>query len=254
MNKAAQFEKIRFMSPAGHLLAGLLAETGRNTLIIICHGFTGGKEGGGRAVAMAEALAGMGYSTLLFDFTGSGESEGDFAGTSLTRHVADITAAVDFGLNRGFEQVVTVGRSFGGAAVVCHGALDRRVGGVCAWAAPARLEEVFSAFADRSRTVSGDLIPLSGERGTVYLHRDFFSDLARHDVPAAAAALSPRPLLVLHGSDDTVVPLENARLLYSAAGEPKAIHIVPGADHQFTGRHEEAWEALFNWLKKHFPL
>lgn len=47
-------------------------------------------------------------------------------------------------------------------------------------------------------------------------------------------------------SADTVVPLENATLLYNAAGEPKELHVVSGADHQFSGRHEEAWEALFS--------
>jgi fermentation-respiration switch protein FrsA (DUF1100 family) len=55
-------------------------------------------------------------------------------------------------------------------------------------------------------------------------------------------------------SADTVVPLENATLLYNAAGEPKELHVVSGADHQFSGRHEEAWEALFSWLKRNFPV
>jgi len=254
MGKPFSCEKTYFRNREGISLAGLLYDAGCDTAIIVCHGFTGTKEGGGRAESMAVELAKRGYSTLLFDFAGCGESGGEFSGLTLTRHIADIASAVDFCLSRGCRRVITVGRSFGGAAAVCHGGKDGRVAGVCAWAAPARLGEIFSGFKSRAGKIEGDLVPLSGEGGTVYLHKNFFADLEKHDVPGAAALLSPRPLLVLHGDGDTVVPPENARILFRAAGEPKELKIIPGADHQFRGRHEEAWETLFGWLRKHFPV
>lgn len=252
--KALNPEKVFFKNQAGNLLAGLLYAASSEMIIIVCHGFTGTKEGGGRALGMAGELTKMGYAVLLFDFTGCGESGGDFPGLTLTRHIADTESAVDFCLARGYRHVITVGRSFGGTAAICHGGRDRRVAGVCAWAAPARLVEIFLSFKSRAFQIDGDMVPLSGERGTVYLHKNFFADLEKHDVPGSAALLAPRPLLVLHGGEDATVPPENARLLFGAAGEPKELDVIPGADHQFSGRHGEAWAVLFDWLKRHFPV
>lgn len=249
-----KWKKLRYPNKKGLKLAGLLySGPASGTVVIVCHGFTGSKEGGGRAVAMAEELGRIGYAALLFDFSGCGESEGDFTAISLTGHISDLHSTVDFCFETGFNRVVTAGRSFGGAAVLCQGGSDRRVAGVCAWAAPADLTGVFSSFRERAAKFEGDLVPLSGEAGTVYINKSFFSDLERHDVTGQAALIAPRPLLVIHGSNDAVVPLENAHAIYKAAGEPKEIQIIPGADHQFTGRHQEVWEVLFRWLKENFP-
>lgn len=252
--KSYKWKKVSYFNDKHLRLAGLLhsgPETSR--ALIVCHGFTGSKEGGGRAVEMAEELARLDFAALLFDFSGCGESEGDFADVSLSGHISDLKSSVDFCLGSGFKKVITLGRSFGGAAALCHGGADQRVAGVCAWAAPADLPGVFSSFRDRSLKVTGNLVPLTGEGGTVHLKKSFFSDLERYDVAGQAALISPRPLLIVHGDSDTVVPGENARAVYEAAGEPKKLRMIREADHQFSGRHREVWEELFLWLKEHFP-
>ncbi|MCL6635056.1 MAG: alpha/beta hydrolase [Peptococcaceae bacterium] len=252
--KPFSWQRVTYPNGRGLKLAGLMhAGPEKDAVVVVCHGFTGSKEGGGRAVAMAEELGRLGYAALLFDFSGCGESEGDFADISLSGHIGDIRSSIDFCLKLGFRRVVTAGRSFGGTAALCQGGSDPRVGGVCTWAAPADLAGVFSGFRNRAMESGGDLVPLSGEAGTVHIRKSFFSDLERHDVPRQAALLAPRPLLVVHGSADSVVPVENAQAIYGAAGRPKELRIIPGADHQFTGRHREAWEALFQWLKENFP-
>jgi len=43
--------------------------------------------------------------------------------------------------------------------------------------------------------------------------------------------IAPRPLLLIHGDQDTLVPLENGEALYQAAGEPKELYVVSGAGH-----------------------
>lgn len=255
MTRSFNWTKIAYTNAKGLKLAGLLyngPET--DTVIVVCHGFTGKKEGSGKAVAMAEELGKRGYATLLFDFSGCGESEGKFSDLSLTGHIDDIKSSVDYCLELGFERVVTVGRSFGGSAALCHGGSDLRVAGVCTWAAPAELVKLFSVYDDPAVTNEGNLVPLSGEEGTAYLKKSFFSDLERHDVPAQAALIAPRPLLVIHGNNDEVVPPGNAQKIFNAASPPKKINYIPGADHRFTGQHEKVWQVFFNWLEEYLPL
>ncbi len=248
-------KKVRYSNGRGLTLAGLLyAGRKSGTVVIVCHGFTGSKEGGGKAISMAEELGRLGYATLLFDFSGCGESEGNFADVSLTGYIGDINATVDFCLECGFSRVITVGRSFGGTAALCQGGSDRRIAGVCTWAAPVDLVKLFSCFRNELPKVEGDMVSLTGDGGTVYIKKSFFHDLERYDVPSQVTLISPRPLLVIQGSSDAVVPVENARAIYDAAGEPKEIRIIPDADHQFTGHYKEAWKALFQWLKKNFPV
>jgi putative redox protein len=126
--------KVSYLNKQGLKLSGLLySGANRETIVIVCHGFLGSKEGGGRALAMAEEIGKLGYATLLFDFSGCGESEGAFADITLTRQIEDLTCSVDYNQESGFKKIITLGRSFGGTTALCHGALDKRTAGVCTW-------------------------------------------------------------------------------------------------------------------------
>ncbi len=257
MNGNYKWRKLFFLNDRGLKLAGLL-HTGPvpGAIVIVCHGFTGSKEGGGKAIAMAEELGGRGYSTLLFDFSGCGESKGSFADISLTGHVNDVKCSVSCCHNLGFKTIIIVGRSFGGTAVLCHGGTDKRVAGVSCWSAPAEPFRLFSErLKDNDNPVSENgLVQLSGQGGTVLVKRDFFADLKNHNVTRCASSISPRPLLVVHGEEDDTVPPANAEKIYYAAGQPKSIRIIPGADHQFSGHYHQVWQAFFHWLAAHFPV
>lgn len=255
MNGIYKWGKSTFLNDRGLRLAGLLY-TGPDpgTIVIVCHGFTGSKEGGGKAVAMAEELGMRGYSTLLFDFSGSGESEGSFADISLSGHINDVKCSVNYCHDLGFRTIIIVGRSFGGTAVLCHGGTDKRVSGVSCWSAPAEPFKLFSERLKDNPASESDLVPLPGQKGTVLVKKSFFADLKNHNVTHCASLVSPRPLLVVHGKADDVVPLSNADNIYNAAKDPKSINIILGADHQFNGHYQEVWQTFFNWLAAHFPV
>ena len=248
------WEKISYPNKQGLKLAGLLySGPARGTLVVVCHGFTGSKEGGGRAVAMAEEMGKKGYASLLFDFSGCGESEGVFADITLTGHIEDLAGAIAYGLESGFQQFITLGRSFGGTTVLCHAALDKRVAGICTWAAPAEPSKLFNDFREQENAKKDSLMPLTDHSGTVMVREKFFTDLEQHDPAHSAAMIAPRPLLAVHGQSDAVVPVANARKIYSSAGFPKELKIIPQADHQFTRHYHEAWQITLDWLAKHFP-
>jgi uncharacterized protein len=222
-----------------------------NSLVIVCHGFTGSKEGRGQAVAMGEQLVLLGYSTLLFDFAGSGESDGENHDRTLSGQVEDLAAVVEWARQEGFGPIILCGRSFGGSTALSYAARDQQIDAICTWAAVARLEQLFLPLIGGSAAGSAEeQVTITSEEGQLALKRRFFQDLSNHDLTSCAAAVSPGSLLIVHGSVDQSVPPEDARILYQAAGEPKKLVIIEGADHRFSSHTEAVWQTFFSWLKE----
>ena len=229
-------------------------ETGKNPLVIVCHGFTGSKEGRGQALAMGEQLALLGYGTLLFDFAGSGESDGENRDRTLSGQVDDLAAIVRWARQQSFGPIILSGRSFGGSTVLSYAARDQQIDAVCTWAAVTRLERLFLPLIGGSAAgPAEELVTIKSEEGQLALKLKFFQDLSQHDLASCAAAISPRSLLIVHGSDDQSVPAADAEILYQAAGEPKKLVIIEGADHRFSSHTDQVWQAFFSWLEE-LPL
>ncbi|MEW5783939.1 MAG: alpha/beta hydrolase [Bacillota bacterium] len=259
---ASAWRRCLIPNKRGEGLAALLSEaaSGRAEhtampLVVVCHGFTGSKEGGGHALRMGEVLWTAGFSTLLFDFTGCGESEGVWEEISLSRQVADLSAVVDWCRDKGFHRVVLNGRSFGGTTVLCYAARDREIAAVSTWAASAGPAALFAGLAaGEPRDPAAAELSLTVEEGnTVYLRKAFLDDLLLHDVLRSAARIAPRPLQVIHGSADEVVPAGDARLLYQAAAAPKELILIEGADHRFSAHHSAVWRTFTHWLQRVLP-
>ena len=244
-------ETVYFQNNRGERLAGLLCGGSKGRpVVVVCHGFTGSKEGRGKAVEMARLLDRNGWACLLFDFAGCGESQGAPENISLSNHIGDLTSAINLCLDQGLGPVVTLGRSFGGSTALCQAAGDFRVKGVCTWAAPAALSDLFLGLTDEDLPEDeNSLVTLAGSEGLIQLKAGFFSDLSRHDVARSASLITPRPLLVVQGTRDEVVDPDQARRIYSAAGNPKELAMLDGADHQFSAHHAEVWQILLAWLK-----
>jgi putative redox protein len=245
----AHWQKVQIENAREQRLAALTlhSEQSSRGWVIVCHGFTGSKEGGGKAMEMAETLSSQtGFSFILFDFAGNGQSEGRFEDLTLTHQIQDLHAVIDWSQKQKQGPVVTMGRSFGGSTVLAQAATDPGVQAVCTWAAPVHLPKLFSEVI--LSEADDEQVVLAVENGTVHLKKDFVEDLSRHNLLQAAANLSPRPLLIVHGQRDDVVPVNDAKELYAAAAEPKELHIVPQGDHQFSTTSKQVWEVVGNWL------
>ncbi len=216
--------------------------------LVICHGFTGSKEGSGRVLEMAEYLAGcLKLDCLAFDFAGHGKSQGKIEDMSLSGQIQDLQSVVDWCLETKKTPVLTLGRSFGGCTVICQAALDPAVQAVCSWAAPADPYSLLQGFV--LEYAETGLITLGSQEGQIQLKEDFFPDLAGFDIPDSAARISPRPVLLIHGQEDEVVPVHEARRIYEQAREPKELHIIPGADHRFAHTYQQVWHKCAAWLQ-----
>ena len=234
----------------GHLARPVASAGSGRFGLVLCHGFPSGPRGAAVSAEtypqLAERLAAeSGWTVLSFNFRGTGDSEGDF---SLGGWMADMRSAVDHLLAaEGVAGVWLAGFSTGGALALCTAAEDDRVAGVAALAAPAD----FSTWADDPRR----FLDHAREVGVVR-SRDFppdFDGWARElrEIRASAVVgkIPPRPLLLVHGVDDDIVPAVDARQLADAADGTVELRVLTGARHRL--RHDpRAIAVLIGWLDR----
>src|SRR6478609_811669 len=238
---------------AGHLARPRIAPGTSVPALVISHGFPHLKQGAGLSARSFPDLADpiateMGWMVLVYTFRGCGESAGDF---SLLGWRDDLLAAAEF--LRGTDEVKGVwcaGFGTGGALSVCAAGIDDRIRGVATLGAPADFDD----WANHPRR----LLQHARETGIIRSasYPPSFDLWAREirEVRAVAAIedLRPRPLLVMHGSDDEVVPVFDARVLADEHGEAD-LRIIEGGGHQL--RHDpRAIAVLLGWLDRQRTL
>ena len=228
-----QTQTLTFPNPAGaRLSARLEMPTGENPLAyaLFAHCFTCTKNLKA-IVRISRALAGEGIAVLRFDFTGLGESEGDFADTNFSSSVEDLVAAADF-LGKHFETPrLLLGHSFGGAAVLQAAARIPSCAALVTLNAPAEpghLAETLKDVREKALTTGEAEVTLAGR--TYRVRKQFFDDLEAASVQEAIRGLN-RPLLILQSPQDTVVGADSALQIFQAAGHPKSLISLDGADH-----------------------
>ncbi|MBE0616402.1 MAG: alpha/beta hydrolase [Proteobacteria bacterium] len=247
--------RVRFSDGRGSTLAGRLdlSENGAPwAYAVVAHCFTCTKDlkalyhlGG------ALALAGIG--ALRLDFGGLGESEGDFAQTSLAANAADLAAAGRFLWAEGRPPELLVGHSLGGAAALLAAAempSVRAVAVIATSADPGHLSSLLPEAREKAREGRRVAVQLGPQ--TFELEPKFFRDLESADVAGAARGLG-RPLLVVHSQADAVVPLAHGEDLFRQARHPKAFVSLGTADHLLS-RAEDASRVgrlIAAWAKLH---
>jgi len=225
--------------------------------VVFCHGFTGNRIEAHRLfVRAARKMSGKGFVAVRFDFRGSGESEGEFENMTVSSEIGDLNAVLSFLSGRSEvarDKIGLVGLSLGGAVSILTAARNQAVKAVCTWSSPAE----FRLMSDAEKAFGIDLKSIL-EKGYVDLPsgyrvgKDFFTDVLKHDILDGCSRISPRPLLIIHGSEDPVVPVQHAHMLYDKAGEPKKLVMIDGADHTFSRRdwEDRLIEITTEWLKE----
>ncbi|KAA0233720.1 MAG: hypothetical protein JJLCMIEE_03388 [Acidimicrobiales bacterium] len=243
-----------FFDSDGVRLAGHLAEppgsrTNHAPGLVICHGFPSG--GGGAANSgksfpeLADRIATeMDWVVLTMALRGCGQSEGNF---SLDGWLDDIHAAVEHLRSlKGIAGVWLAGFGTGGALCICEAARNDSVRGVAAMAAPADFDD----WATNPRRLLLHAQEVGAIRSADFPESfDRWSrQLKAHRSIACVEDLAPRPLLVVHGSDDDLVPVFDARVLSDAHASAE-LRIIDGAGHQL--RHDpRAIAVLLGWLDR----
>ncbi len=214
-----------------------------NRIVVIGHGVTGNKDRPA-LVALAEGLADAGISALRFSFSGNGESEGAFLDSTITKEVADLGSVLD---NLNDYKVCYVGHSMGGAVGVLRAAIDERIEVLVSLAGMVHTK----AFADRE---FGDVTPDEGfmwDEPDCPLSQAYMDDMIVIDSVAKQASKFGGPWLLVHGSEDDIVPIQDSIDILNYANEPTELLDLPGADHVFSGDSTAVMvEKVVAWIEQ----
>jgi len=221
------FEPVAIPSTYGeHKIQGWwLPRPESNRVIICCHGYRGGKY---ELIGIATFLWREGFNVLLFDYNGHGSAQG--APVTLGyREMHDFMDALDYTKTRlPHARIGVFGASMGASLAILGAAQHPEILAVVADSPFATHTDVVSYHVQRVVRLPGRpfvriadefLYHMAGYRG---------SDVAPIN---AVAAISPRPLLMFHGTNDHVTPVEQGIRVFEAAGEPKELVLGEGADH-----------------------
>jgi putative redox protein len=225
--------KISFENASGHKLAALLdlpVDDEPIAYALFAHCFTCSKDYKG-VVRISKALAAEGIAVLRFDFTGLGESEGEFADTTFSSNVADLVAAADF-MERELEAPkILIGHSLGGAAVLHAAAQIPSAAAVATLAAPWSTDHLAGVIRSSGAEIesSGEAEVQIGGR-SFRIRKEFLDDLEMVRMRDAVAGLG-RALLVCHSPADRTVDINNANEIFLAARHPKCFLSLDSADH-----------------------
>lgn len=198
-----------------------------NRIVVIGHGVTGNKDRPA-LIALAEGLAEAGISVLRFSFSGNGDSEGEFGESTISKEVADLGKVLD-----ALEdyKICYVGHSMGGAVGVLRAAVDERIEVLVSLAGMVHTNE----FAQRE---FGDVPPDKGfmwDEPDCPLSQTYVDDMATIDSVAKQASKFGGPWLLVHGSEDDIVPIQDSIDILQYANEPTELLELPGVDHVFSG-------------------
>ena len=219
---ATKRNKLEFDSN-GIKLAGLLESSDSNPVrayALFAHCFTCSKDIAA-ASRISRALVALGYAVLRFDFTGLGNSDGDFSNTNFSSNVEDLVAAADFLRSEFRAPQLLIGHSLGGAAVLKAAAKIEEVTAIATIGAPFNAEHV-------SKQLDSDLEKISKEgeaevdlAGRKFKIKKQFVDDIRNQQNDHIAKLR-RALLILHSPVDETVNIAEAEKIYQQALHPKS--------------------------------
>ena len=222
---------------------------------LFAHCFTCSKESKA-ASFLSAALTEHGIAVLRFDFTGLGESDGDFANTGFSSNVSDLVAAAEWLRAHHGAPAILIGHSLGGAAVLAAAGdipEARAVVTIGAPSEPAHITALLKSSVGEIEARGEAEVELGGRRFRI--KREFLEDLEQQTQNQAIAGLR-RALLVMHSPIDGIVPIENATGIFINAKHPKSFVSLHTADHLLSRIEDARYAAtvLAAWAGRFVPL
>ena len=216
---------------------------GSRDVLVVGHGVTGNKDRP-FVVGLSEAVASEGVSVLRFSFAGNGDSGGRFEDCTISKEVEDLQAVLG-AVDEAGLRITYAGHSMGGAVGVLAAVADERIRFLISLAGMVNTE----AFCDRE---FGEETPDQGcmwEDPSCPLSSTYVADVKAIRSTAPKATEVRVPWLLVHGTEDDVVPIDDSREIFALANEPKKLAVIPGADHVFSDDAlGQMSEAVIAWL------
>ena len=222
------FENVYFKTEDGVQIKGwFIPNPSSDKTIILMHGWGMNR---GDVFKNTYFLHDLGYNLMYFDFRALGESGGTVSSIGYLE-VKDLQAAIQFLKDtRPFacEKIGLYGLSMGGMVAICEAAQNPEIKCVVAEASYYSFRRVVSRWAwVHNKVPYFPLMPIVLH----YMRRNLAANPERYSPKYNIPKIAPRPVFIIHGRYDNLVPAAQAKMLFKCAGEPKEIWLVPGAKH-----------------------
>jgi esterase/lipase len=247
--------KCSFNNSQGQLLDGRLdmPEDAHQikAFIIICHCFTCTKETI-TTFRLSRLLAEHGYGVLRFDFSGLGNSAGDFSTTTFSSTQDDLNSAIDFLKQHYSTPTFLMGHSLGGTTALSIAQDISEVKGVVTVASPSEPEHVLHHFGHALTLLEQD-IPASFEVAGQYyeIEPGFIHDVRHFDMPSCLSRLD-KPVLIINIEHDALVEESNAREIQQWVKGETQLVTIKNSDHLLSDRPSviDVAEQIISWIEK----
>ncbi len=227
----------------------------RAPVVVVLHGIPRAKPLAGDASyrEIAVRLAQRGFLAVIFNFRGAGLSEGDI---SMAGWIRDLEAVLAFARALPAadpSRVALLGFSAGGAAAIYAAAHDPAIGAVVSASSPARFSFLQQSMPAAYWVKLFKEIGLIRSEGFPRDLKAWEAEFAEIEPIRWVEKLSPRPLLIMHGADDELIPAAQARELHARAGAGRELMIIPAGKHRLRmdpAALQAAEEWLLRWKEK----
>jgi pimeloyl-ACP methyl ester carboxylesterase len=246
---------IEFNNRAGEKLSGRIEFPDikqPHSYAIFAHCFTCNKNFSA-VTNICKALNNEGFAVLRFDFTGLGESEGEFSETTFSSNIEDLLDAASY-LEANYQAPsLMIGHSLGGgAAVFAARQLDsvKAVVTIASASSPDHLTKILSNVKDEAEQKGYAQAIIAGRK--IMLTKEFFDDISSKNMKDALKNLG-KPILIFHSPQDRLVGIENAAEIFISARHPKSFIALDGADHLLSDKKDSLFTGsiIGNWAKRY---
>lgn len=251
-------KKLYFTGSGGNQLSALLdlpADGHPEAFALFAHCFTCTKNL--KSInQISRALTRERVAVLRFDFTGLGESEGDFADTNFSTNIADLVAAANF-LDAEYEAPkILIGHSLGGAAVLQAAGKIGSSKAVAVIGAPADPGHVMRHFEEHQDAIAMDgEAEIAIEGRPFRIKKQFLDDLGEIQMEKAVRNLR-KALLIFHSPMDQTVGIDNAAKIFQYARHPKSFISLDQADHLLMNAGDARYVGamIASWVRKYLAI
>lgn len=251
-------EKVSFKNQQGENIAAIidwpLIKSPKATALF-AHCFTCNKN----LIAVkniSRSLTEAGIAVLRFDFTGLGQSEGEFEQTNFDTNIDDLELAANFLTQQIESPKLLIGHSLGGTAVLHAAHKITSAKGVVTIGSPFNPSHVTHLFESKLIEIKKQgkaEVHIGGRTFTV--SEELIKTLEKEDSNLLVKNLK-KALLVLHSPQDTIVEIANAEKIYKAAHHPKSFISLDGADHLLSNKEDSTYvgAVIGSWIKRYITI
>ncbi|CAO2179480.1 unnamed protein product [Urochloa humidicola] len=253
-NPPAPEQRVVVANKHGEKLVGMLHHGGSNSnkVVVLCHGFAACKDDS-IMIDLASALARQGISAFRFDFSGNGESEGEFQYGNYRKETDDLHSVVSYLYQEKYDVTAIVGHSKGGSVVVVYASIYGDVPMVVNLSGRFYLEKgveerLGKEFMDRiNKEGYIDVINKSGK--VLYkVTKESLMERLNTDMHAASLSISKEcRFFTIHGSADKIIPVEDAYEFARLIPNHK-LHVIKRANHGYTSHRKQLCSAVIDCI------